>query len=230
MYRGGNSAHGLPRQLMMLIDEGQQLNAHWFERVCDMQSDDSRNTEDGNPPTSEKRHHFRVEDVLPVILKRAEGDCSSMKPRILSGFHATGEASKGFEDVPDDSIHPRVWKMLLDIDTKLNLLLDQLYLDREGMTTADRQAVSLSASGIKLKTPDRYEVGDCVEIRMHLATHFSFWVIVYGQITRVEQVSANAFNVAVRFNEMDEEIRDKIYQHTLRRQREIIRTRGFPQE
>lgn len=168
-----------------------------------------------------------MDDFLPVTLKKVSGDCSCMKARIISGFRSGSDASTAYDDMLQDSVNPKIWKMLVEINTKLNLILDQFCLEREGLNKVERQVVSLSASGLRTKASERFEIGDFVEIGIYLPTNVPLWIAVYGKVMRNKEISPNEYEVAVRFCEMDEEIRDKIFQYTLKRQREIIRTRDL---
>jgi c-di-GMP-binding flagellar brake protein YcgR len=176
----------------------------------------------------ERREYFRVEDVLPLKVKRVRENTEFVRSRVFSGFFSGFGISCLCEDGPDESISPHLWKLLVDMNTKLGLILDKLYLDGEGLAKAESRQVSLSASGIRFPTREEFSVGDFVEVKMLIPVHPPAWIVVYGNVARLCGLAEGAFEVAVDFIEMDDEVRDVINYYTLKRQREMIRRqRGY---
>jgi hypothetical protein len=186
--------------------------------------DDEKSKEAG----SERRKYFRVDDILPVVLRIVEGDRSRVKAKICSGFVPGLGSCLMHEEAHDDRIPPRLWEMLVDIQTKLSLVLERLCQQGEGLTRSESKPVSLSAAGIRLLTRDAFAMGQFVEVQMLLTVYAPVWIVVYGEVTRFSQEQDGEHEVAISFADMDEDIRDMINYYTLRRQREIIRKhRGY---
>ena len=132
------------------------------------------------------------------------------------------------EEAHDERIPLRLWEMLVDIQTKLGMILEKLFQQNEGLTQAECKPVSLSAAGIGLLTRETFALGQFVELQMLLSMHTPVWIVVYGEVTRFVQMEAGENEVAVSFADMDDDIRDMINYYTLKRQREIIRKqRGY---
>ncbi|MDI6800538.1 MAG: PilZ domain-containing protein [Thermodesulfovibrionales bacterium] len=168
---------------------------------------------------TEKREYFRIDDVFPVIVSKSAEDSPCKKTRILSGYGMDISET----DVPDDSISPRLWKMLVDINTKLKLIMERLQLEKEGLVKAPQKEVNLSASGIRFVVDEKIEVGDTVEVKMLLPTCPPVGINTFGTAVRVKEMGNGKYELALRFADIDDEIRDEIIQYTIKRQREIIR-------
>ena len=167
---------------------------------------------------TDKQEYFRVDDFFPVVARKVERDLLDKKSAIAVTF------SKESIDrsPPDDTIHPKLWDVLVSIDEKVNLILDRLNLEPEAVE-AEPQHVNISASGIKFTMQERVEQGDMLEVKMLLPTTPMVTVVAYGQAVSVERLDAGGYTVAVQFVNMDTEVRDRLIQYTLNRQREIIR-------
>jgi hypothetical protein len=165
-----------------------------------------------------KRGFFRVDDIFPVVAKRISGDHSTLKSRIIAGINV--EAG---QDAPDASVSPRVWNMLVDINAKLGLILEKLYLESEGLTHSNNTPVNVSASGIRLILREKVETGDIVEIKMSLPLSPPVGIVAYGEVVRAADLDKGNREVALQFINMDDHVRDEIIQYTFRRQRELSR-------
>ncbi len=168
----------------------------------------------------DRREYFRVDDSFPVSCSRTKREATARKSKILSGF---GTELVGLE-LPDDSIHPQLWKMLVDINTKIGMLLERLTLKDEGLLNVQDRPVNLSATGMRVSSPESAGVGDSLEIRMLLPTYPPLGILAYGRVVRVETKENGEYDLALHFEEMDEEVRDEIIQYALKRQREICKS------
>jgi len=183
----------------------------------------------GEESAAEKRTHFRVEDVLPVSVRKVEGAGQCLKSRMVRGFFP-GCGVPTFEDSNEDdaSIPPALRKMLFQIDTKLNLILEKLYLSGEEMVCVDSRPVSLSASGIRLCTKAGFALGDLAEVKLLVLSEGAAWLVLYGRVARLAPSECGGQDTAIAFTEMEDEVREALIRYTLRRQRELIRKeRGY---
>lgn len=171
----------------------------------------------------DRRNFFRVDDVLPLVMKRVDMDISCIKARMLFTLQSREENPLYPDLPPDENIPPDLWKILLDINSKLNFVLEVLHPESQSLSQARNIPVSLSASGIRLKTESPFDLGDLLELRMMLQLQCPLWLALYGHVVKKTPVADDVYDMAIRFCDMDEEIRDKISQYCLKRQREIIR-------
>ncbi|MEW6667080.1 MAG: PilZ domain-containing protein [Thermodesulfobacteriota bacterium] len=189
-------------------------------KVCAMDQ-----TEDQSGQGMERREAFRVEDVLPMVCTRLPPDVPLPRSRILPGFSEDYSPGSAFVEPPDESVNPHLWRMIVQIHERLGLILQKLNLEAEGLTKARPENVSLSTGGVKFTTGERLESGDPVGVRLLLPLEPSMWIVVYGRVTRIENLGDGRSAAAVQFSEMDEAVQDAINRYTLKRQREIIRKR-----
>jgi hypothetical protein len=178
----------------------------------------------------ERREYFRVNDVLPLITRKIE-NMAGKKSRALSGYFAGLGVTNCVEDVGDGTVSPKLWKMLCDINSKLDLILDRLFGNIQETEGVETKEISLSASGMSFRTQNQFDVGDLVEVKMFLPLHPPVWIIVYGNIVRFDKIDNEEHEVGIRFLEMEDEIRDILSFYTIKRQRELImKRRGYDTE
>jgi hypothetical protein len=170
----------------------------------------------------EKREYFRVEDLLPVSIRKIDEELALMKGKTIPGLPSCVGYPTNIEEIPDDSISPVLWHMLTEISQKLNILLDNMYLTNHGLTDITVKRVSLSASGIRVVCDESFDPGDCVEARILLTANVSFWVILYGKVVRATQLDGSRWEVGIEFLEMGDEVKNELSAYMISRQRETI--------
>ncbi len=168
---------------------------------------------------SERREYFRVDDAFPVTMKKVEDEHQQGIAKIFSGRSPV----KPEDLIPEHDVNPVVWKMLCDINMKLELILEKLAMGRGTTEMAEDRHVNISASGMKLTTDEKVEIGEMIEAKMYLPTVPSVGIIAFGRAVRVDRTDDGRYEVALHFTGMGDDVRDEIIQYTLKRHREIIR-------
>ena len=177
----------------------------------------------------ERRDHFRVMDVLPVIMRKLEAPVEPLRSRILRGFVpeneiCPGQTEPGFQG----QISPDIRRMLERIENKLNRILEKLQIPMEDTACIPEQPACLSAIGIRLKAPEGFNVNDIVEIKLRIKLQIPVWLLLYGHIARMVPGEEGSLDAAVSFFDLDEEIHESLIRYTLQKQREMIRKeRGY---
>lgn len=169
---------------------------------------------------SERREYFRIDDFIPVIFKKVDNNCLCRSPRLISGYGYEREINL---DTQDESINPALWNLLISINRKLEFLIERLALESEGLTKIDYQNVNLSASGIRFISNEKFNKGDGVEVKMLLPTHPPTGIIAYGCVVRAEDREDGRYNVALKFSNMNDDVRDEVIRYTINRQREMLK-------
>ncbi|MBF0538937.1 MAG: PilZ domain-containing protein [Nitrospirae bacterium] len=174
---------------------------------------------------AEERDSFRVEDIMPVIVQKVDGDVYMKRAKVISEMGVDiSRLRKSTLDVADDTVSPMLWKMLVDINAKLSIMLDLLTFGKEGLMSAEEVHVNLSASGMSLNVKEKYRLRDCVEVKILLPTSPPVGIIVYGIVVRVKELmDMPGSEIAITFIDMEEDVRDELIQYALKRQREILR-------
>lgn len=203
------------RSIVVTIRSGNQFNEYYAE-VSEIKED----VITARWLWEKSRQYFRVDDAFPVDLRKVES-IPIKRSRVFLGYPAERENVE--VEAPDETISPKLWKLLTDINTKLSLILEKLQFDDEGFIRAEMRHVNVSASGIKFRVDEKVEIGDTVEIKMLLPTCPPTGIITYGNVVRSKDLGNGQYEVALHFTDIEDEIRDEIIQYTLKRQRELIR-------
>jgi PilZ domain len=166
-----------------------------------------------------KRGFFRVDDVFPVSYRIVDGTDRCNESRLFPGFGLELEDL----NMPDETVSPKVWKMLVDINAKLEMILEKLNLDSEGLARAESIPVNISASGIRFSLDHPVVIGSMLELKMLLPVYPPVGVLAHGVVVRIETPVSGKYETSLSFIDLVDEVRDVIIQYTLKRQREIIR-------
>ncbi|MBI5214020.1 MAG: PilZ domain-containing protein, partial [Nitrospirae bacterium] len=108
------------------------------------------------------------------------------------------------------------------LNAKLDAIINMITFQREGFGSLPFMQVNISGGGLNFSSADRYSPGDIIEMKMMLPMIPPVAMYIYGEVVKVEK-QVNGNNIAVKFIEMDEEIRDEIVKFVFRRQREMLR-------
>ena len=168
-----------------------------------------------------ERDSFRVSDILSVkASKVSEDELPFMRPRVFTGF-SIEESDTGSADA---TLQPQVWKMLIAINKKLDLIMERLHLDSEKFVAIENRQVNLSESGMHFAIDERVATGDIIEIKMILPAYPPVGILTFGKVVRVNSRGDNTYDIAVHFLETDTDskVKDEIVKYLLRRQREIL--------
>jgi len=169
----------------------------------------------------DKRSFFRVDDVMPLEIRKA-GESPKCSSRFLSPFFTTdGVDLKGLDSQEDP-----LTELLKAINSKLDFLINTVMLKEEGLDYEDTKPVNISATGMRFNFRDEMRPGDIVEMKMVLPTYPPVAILTYGEVVRTNKVPKDdglIYETAVRFTEMTEEVREEIIQYTLKRQRDVIK-------
>ena len=168
---------------------------------------------------SENRSYFRVDDFFPVISRKVGGEAQCGSSKIFSGYGIEIQD----EAFPDETVNPRLWKMLIAINSKLHMILERLQLESEGLINVKNKPVNLSASGLRFTMDEKVGIGDLLEIKMLLPKYPPIGILAYGNVVKVHDKEDGTYEVSLHFHNMDDEVRDEIIQYALKRQREIIK-------
>ena len=171
----------------------------------------------------ERREYFRVDDFLPIAIKKIDEDPEKMRGKTIPGLQSSIGYPVGNEDISEESINPALWRMLTEINQKLSALLDNMYLTSHGLTNVPVKKVCVSATGIKTVSDEKFEPGDSVEVKILLTANNSFWVVLYGKVCRADLIDGSKWETAIEFSEMGDEVRNAIGAYMISRQREMIR-------
>ncbi len=168
---------------------------------------------------SNGREYFRIDDVVQMVVRRMDETEQLNVSRSISFF----DIALFETESPDMDVNPKLWQLLVNIRTMLGMVLERLDLETAGFLRSEKKRVNMSATGLRFQTRERFSVGDKLEIKMLLPARPPFGVLVYGDIIRVEDLGGGDNEIALRFFDISDDLREEIIQYSLMRQREIIR-------
>jgi len=173
---------------------------------------------------TERRKFYRVEDILPILLTKIDNKTKDIRSRIMSGSALACPLYREEEKAESDvTLPPKLWRVLGDIDFKLNMLLDRFTIESEGLNKACNRRVSISPHGLNLTAAEKFEVNDLLEMKILLASYPATAVMLYGVVTRVQQLETGEYDTGIIFKELESDVQNVLAQYMFNRQREIIR-------
>lgn len=182
----------------------------------------------------EKRNFFRIDDVIPIVVTAVNIDKGETE-----AFLKTVKSSRAFSllDVSSSTVmdgghmsadfyeDKKLYNMVAEIKTKLDFIINHLLLDKEGLLTAPKKHVNISAAGIKLAIDSPLSVNDIVEIKMLLPSYPPVAVFAYGEVKRAGVLDDGRFDIAVEYINMDDAVRGELVRYAMSFERELIRKR-----
>ncbi len=168
----------------------------------------------------EKRNYFRVDDAIPVIANPAHRDKCKESSRVLS---ISEMQSLSAMDVQDSLGNQNLCNIIMEINAKLDFIINHFLLEKEGLLSAEKKMVNLSAAGIRFTVNHPVSAKDIMEIKLLLPTCPPVAVLAYGEVKRVKALKDGTYEVALQYLNMDSSVRDEIIQYTLNHQRETVR-------
>lgn len=165
----------------------------------------------------DRREFFRIDDIISISAKKI---CPSYRGSSKIIYGSMVQPSETSQDAP--SIDPQLWRLLNDINTKLNLILERLNLLDQATPKMEAQKVNISAGGIRFISDEAVQKGDIMEVRMHLPTCPPLNIITYGEVVRALKKN-DKYEIALSFRETEDEVREAILRYTLQKQREQLR-------
>ena len=163
------------------------------------------------------REFSRVDANIPLDARLVPAEERKSMRSKVSGDAIMAE----FRALPDlqDKLLADWMKML---STKLDAIINMLVFQREGFSSLPFKHVNISGGGLSFASKDRFNNGDIVEIKMMLPIMPPVALYIYGEVVKIE-TQVNGYMIAVKYIEMEEDIRDEIVKFVFKRQREILR-------
>jgi hypothetical protein len=179
----------------------------------------------------EKRGYFRVNDVISVVVNPIDIEKENVEEHLKT---AAGSKAFSLFDVSETTVvdaehitadfyeNTKLYNEITEIKAKLDFIINHLMLDKEGLLSADKKLVNISASGIRFTVKEPVNVKDIMEIKLLLPTLPPVAVFAYGEVKRVKALEDETYEIALEYLNMGDSVRDEIIQYTLSHQRERI--------
>jgi len=171
------------------------------------------NNESDNP---HKREFSRVDTHLPLEIRLVPPEQrrlinSRLEEKILTGVK-----------LPPDVADPLLAEWLQLLHAKLDKILGALATDPANRELPPFRTENLSGGGMSFTSPEEYDLGDLLELKLIFNSSLSSTLYLYGEVVQKEK-SAGGYLIAVSFLSLDEDIREKIVRFVFEKEREILR-------
>lgn len=166
-----------------------------------------------------RREFSRVSVLLPFglrIISQEERDASQAK---LFGEAIYSELST-LPEIGD--AHLSVW--MKAINAKLDAVMRMIALYQGGFQSLPLKAVTIGAGGMDFLSKTDIPVGSALEIKIILFSLPPVAVQLYGEVLSSGEKNGQ-FRIALKFLDMDEQIRKEIVRFVFEKEREILRAK-----
>lgn len=181
-------------------------------------------------PGSERRSYVRIQDTIPILSKVLTGrdgevkDPSRWFDRVWNRYPISDVVSQiSWEPDSKEAIQAH---MMMELHRKMDLLVDLLDRDGAVLQRPVEQAVSLSASGIRMTLPQFCKLGDRVALFLVLPELPPVNLYVTGEVIRVGRLpleGKTGYDTAINFLDLGLENQDRLIKYIFRRLRIELR-------
>ena len=183
----------------------------------------------------DRRRFYRIDDSIRLFYKKIPEN--QLQENNASGMNAFGDCSLAtaldmMAQESQVSLHrlerndPDVAEYLKVLNNKIDLVARALLMQKMKLTEQKTSNVNMSASGIAFDSEELIQPGECLEIKMLLASSMAV-IITYGNVVRCEKNAdmnkEYPYIVGVDFYNMPEQDREVLIKHVVKRQIQQIR-------
>lgn len=180
----------------------------------------------------ERRRHFRIDDVISVVANPIHID--KEKSEEFAKSIATSRAFPVIEGqttdtINDESILPKdpdnkkLYAMMNELKAKLDFIINQFMLEKEGLNEPEKKFVNISASGIRFTVDYDVKEGEIMDIKLLLPTYPPVAVFAYGEVKRSVPIEDGKYDIALEYLNMSDSVKNEIIQYAFAQQRDSIR-------
>lgn len=162
------------------------------------------------------REFSRVDAIIPLGVRPVS---SEEKQRIKARI--SGEIA--FMGTPSEEPSDRALaEWIKIINSKLDYLINLWSLREGGFASLPTVEANISGGGMSFVSQSEYNQGDILELKTVLENPLPVAFYLYGEVVKCEKLG-NVYRVAVKFINIEEDIRDHIVRFVFYRQRQILR-------
>ncbi len=144
--------------------------------------------------------------------------------RTVSGDEFLADPLHRSDFVDRGEVEPALYNCLIDIEQKLNLIIQHLSLQGSGRTVIpEERDVEISASGMRFDAVKELIAGDILKIRMLLPTFPISFLTFYSEVVKVLPLSDGRHETYITYLGLNTDLKDRITAYLFKRQREAIR-------
>jgi len=180
----------------------------------------------------ERRSHFRVDDVISVVANpiHIDKEKSEEFAKAIATSRAfpvmEGQSTDTADDesiVPKDPDNKKLYAMMNELKEKLDFIINQFMLEKEGLNEPEKKFVNISASGIRFTVDHVVKEGEIMDIKLLLPTYPPVAVFAYGEVKRAVPIEDGKYDIALEYLNMTDSVKNEIIQYAFAQQRDLIR-------
>jgi len=180
----------------------------------------------------ERRRHFRIDDVISVVANPIHIDkekSEEFAKAVASSRAFSLMESQNMDTAEDESFLPKdpdnkkLFEMMSELKGKLDFIINQFMLEKEGLNEPVKKFVNISASGIRFTVDHAVEEGEIMDIKLLLPTYPPVAVFAYGKVIRAIPLEDGKYDIALEYINMSDSVKNEIIQYAFAQQRESIR-------
>lgn len=166
-----------------------------------------------------KRNFSRVDAFIPLSYRLVpKEDHVFIQSEIIDRF-----SMDTFSTFPEITDQP-LFNGLSILNAKLDKILYLLTIRNEDLRSPSSRLVNISGAGLRFTLSEKFEDGDILEVRIHLAALKYRTLQLYGKIICIEE-RPEGYLTSLSFIQIDDSIRDEIVKFVFEREREVLRER-----
>ena len=190
---------------------------------------------DKDKASEERRKFFRIDDLAVLTYKVVSWADAHSPQRLDAGILVDKFATKAHLDRLSRELQPlynvikssnsNIAEYLFTLDKKISLLSECLMADAVAENDIEPRKVNISGGGVLFESDKPVATGAMLELKMKLLPKH-IYVYSYAKVIScmaLEEDSENKqYKIAVKFEYMEDDVRDLITRHVLARERALI--------
>ncbi len=162
-----------------------------------------------------RREHVRTDDRIAIYYELLDEN---------TGMDEGADWEIMFNEIePRPGDDPRLYELIFDINQKLNMLINYM-ASKTGFNLPEAKEVNISGGGLRFRCGDRFKPGDKLVLKLFLPT-YTHALRVIGEVVWASERKEGDYEVAIKYMDLDEKIRDRIIRYIFAKQRMLLRSK-----
>jgi len=130
-----------------------------------------------------------------------------------------------------ENVDPFIINSLIDINTKLSLVLSMLSCEGETcIFTQQPMEANISEGGIGFILKEEVEKGQLLEMEILMPSFPTAVMKIWGKVVRTTPLPEGEYRVGIEYTHIKEEYQDRIVHYLFKKQREMLRINKVPEK
>lgn len=186
----------------------------------------------------ERRRYFRVNDTINLLHRVIDKNAVVQRSHVSNDVLGSYSLAAALEVLNQETAalaprlerrDPEIFEYLKLIDGKINLIVQHITSQEHEFSEHDKKEVNLSASGLAFSNDEAIGVGSRLELRMLLTSCLAV-IVAYARVVQCQDIakdnSLHPFLICVEYINMDEEDRELLIKHAIKKQMQQLRDKN----